>query len=75
MSLNPPMYTEVTPMSKVGELFLLQRPGLSFEVETDGLPKLKASSGILFLTTTRMVFVNQNGTLDQNGIFGPELYF
>ncbi|GBG28990.1 Postacrosomal sheath WW domain-binding protein [Hondaea fermentalgiana] len=51
------MYDARTPMSKVGEFFLVQREGVSVEIACDGLPKLKASSGILYLTTLRIVFV------------------
>jgi len=51
------MYNSTTPMSKVGEFFLLQRGGVAFEVNAAGFPKLKSSDGIVYLTTMRLVFV------------------
>mmetsp|Transcript_8890 Transcript_8890/g.14765 ORF Transcript_8890/g.14765 Transcript_8890/m.14765 type:complete len:203 (+) Transcript_8890:624-1232(+) len=51
------MFDAKTPMSKVGEYFLVQREGVSVEISCEGLPKLKASSGVLYLTTLRVVYV------------------
>jgi hypothetical protein len=59
MALNPPMFDATMPFAQVGEFFLCSRHGLSFEVTTPGLPKLKSRRGLMFLTTSRIVFVSQ----------------
>jgi hypothetical protein len=55
--LNPIMYTAREPMQVRGEYFLLQRDGMHCSVTVPGLATLK-SSGIIFLTTLRIVFVS-----------------
>lgn len=51
------MFDAVTPMSRVGEFFLLERSGLAFQIDATGLPKLKSSKARLYLTTMRIVLV------------------
>mmetsp|Transcript_13974 Transcript_13974/g.44743 ORF Transcript_13974/g.44743 Transcript_13974/m.44743 type:complete len:210 (-) Transcript_13974:139-768(-) len=59
MALNVPLFNQMTPMSKAGEFYLCERPKLSFELTSPGMPALRAKKGTLFVTTQRLVFVPQ----------------
>lgn len=61
------MFDGTTPMSKVGEFFLLQRSGVSISISCDGLPKLKSRSATLFLTTSRLVLVPKKQVAHKDG--------
>uniref|UniRef100_A0A7S2S2S8 GRAM domain-containing protein n=1 Tax=Mucochytrium quahogii TaxID=96639 RepID=A0A7S2S2S8_9STRA len=67
MSMNPSMYNERTPFAVSGELFLVSRPSLYFELQAEGLPKVSASNGTVFLTTKRLVFVAEPAVKQRDG--------
>jgi len=58
MALNPPINSEGQPMRVEGEYFAILRKNMEIEVKIEGLSKLTAK-GKLFVTTARLVFVNE----------------
>ncbi len=58
MALNPPVLSDGLPAPVNGEYLLLTRKDISAEIKLDNGQKYKGK-GKLYLTTARMVFVNQ----------------
>jgi len=57
MAINPPLIPGGgMPVVAPGEMFLVQRTGIGFKLETPGVGKMSAS-GSLFMTTRRITFV------------------
>jgi len=56
MALNPPLAHDGVPAAVDGELFMLQRSGIAFEANIEGLGKFSAQ-GAIYVTTFRIVFV------------------
>ena len=66
--LNPTLFSPTQPAQIRGEHFLLQRTGISCEINVPGLPTLKGT-GQLILTTLRMVFVVSKKVSLGDGMF------
>ncbi|KRX04206.1 hypothetical protein PPERSA_11330 [Pseudocohnilembus persalinus] len=60
MAYNPPLTNQGLPCKVDGELFVLQRKDMEIEVKIDGNKQWgkKTGRGIMFLTSCRIVFVN-----------------
>jgi hypothetical protein len=59
MALNPPLNSQGEPLRVQGEVFILSRKGIEFEVKIEGIGKLKGK-GYAVLTTNRIVLVKSN---------------
>ena len=58
MALNPPVLADRTPAPVTGEYMVLVRKDIEAEISLENKTKYKGK-GKLFLTTVRMVFVNE----------------
>jgi len=61
------MFDMVTPMTKIGELFLLKRDMVSIEIKSAGLPPLKTKQAMMYLTTSRVVLVPKKPVMMKDG--------
>lgn len=69
MALNPPLLAGGVPLGIVGEVFCLEREGMSLDVKS-GSVKL-SGNGRLYLTTMRMSFVFEGGALSVSAVDLP----
>lgn len=59
MALNPPLSLSGIPLRVADEYILLERDGTEVEIKVQGMKSL-SGKGKIFLTSARLVFVNQN---------------
>ena len=60
MALNPPQGPDGDPYRVANEHFILHRKGTQFEINIEGMGKLKGN-GKMILTTLRLVLINNKG--------------
>lgn len=48
MALNPPLTEQGEPYRVQGEVFILKRKGIDFEVKIDGLGKMSGSGIVIY---------------------------
>ena len=60
MALNPPTAPDGDPYRVANEHFILHRKGTEFQIDIEGMGKLKGK-GKMILTTLRLVLINKQG--------------
>ena len=61
MAINPPLGADGFPLKLPGEQFILERPGIDFQLKLEKSGKFKGS-GNLVLTTKRLVLINSKAS-------------
>ena len=73
MALNPPLTPSGEPCRVEGELFILQRKGIEYEIKCKGVKKV-TGKGELVLTTARTVLINHKKSADIKAVDLPLAY-